>query len=496
MDASVDLRLHLRNERPEQPAGRYVLYWMRATRRTTWNYALDRAVARAADLGAPLLVLEDLRLDDPWASLRRHRFVLDGMTDTARRLRDRPVRYYPYVEPSRGRGDGLVEALAADACLVVTDTFPDRASRRQVARVAGRIACRLEEVDSCGLLPLLAADRVFTTAFAFRRFLQKHLPEHLAAPPRTDPLARARLRPLRGLPREITRRWPPATAALLAGEPHALASLAADSAIPPAPIRGGPTTARVALRQFLDKHLAHYVDGRNHPDADTTSGLAPYLHFGHIAPHEVLAAIAAREGGWSPDRLAPRASGHREGWWGMSPGAEAFLDQLVTWREVGYNFASRRDDYDAYASLPPWALRTLADYARDVRPYRYGRARLEAAHTHDRLWNAAQTQLVREGRLHNYLRMLWGKKILEWSASPESALDVMIDLNNRYALDGCDPNSYAGILWVLGRYDRPWGPRRPVFGTVRYMSSANTQRKVRVKAYLDRYAPAPARLHS
>jgi len=488
MSAIPDLRLHLRNEAPERPGGRYVLYWTRAARRTAWNYGLDRAVERAKALGVPLLVFEDLRLGDPWASDRRHRFVLDGMADTARRLRARGVRYYPYVEPSPGAGDGLVEALAAEACLVVTDEFPMRPDRRLAARVAGRVPCRFEEADSCGLLPLLAADRVFATAFAFRRFLQNHLPEHLAEPPRADPLLRVHLKPLRGLPPSITRRWPPATEALLAGDAKALAAVPIDHGVAPAPVRGGRAAARAALRRFLDRRLDQYADRRNHPDDDATSGLAPYLHFGHVSPHEVLAALAAREG-WSPDRLAAKATGGREGWWVMGPGAEAFLDQLVTWRELGYNFASRCDDYDAWASLPAWARRTLADHARDRRPYRYARARLAAACTHDRLWNAAQGQLVCEGRLHNYLRMLWGKKILEWSRSPEAALDVMIDLNNRYALDGCDPNSYSGILWILGRYDRPWGPRRAVFGTVRYMSSENTRRKVRVRGYLERYAP-------
>ena len=176
----------------------------------------------------------------------------------------------------------------------------------------------------------------------------------------------------------------------------------------------------------------------------------------------------------------------------MSEPAEAFLDQLVTWREVGYNFCAHRSDYDDYECLQDWAKATLAKHARDKRLYTYTMDEFASARTHDLLWNAAQRQLVTEGCIHNYLRMLWGKKILEWTASPEEALDIMVELNNRYALDGQDPNSYSGIFWILGRYDRPWGPERPIFGTVRYMSSANTARKLRVNSYLRGYGPDTA----
>ena len=191
--------------------------------------------------------------------------------------------------------------------------------------------------------------------------------------------------------------------------------------------------------------------------------------------------------GWTQRKLKASGGGKREGWWGTSRGAEAFLDELVTWRELGYNMCALRDDYDRYESLPEWARSTLEAHARDRRPSRYTLAQFESASTHDPLWNAAQRQLVREGRLHNYLRMLWGKKILEWSRSPRQALETMIHLNNKYALDGRDPNSYSGIFWCLGRYDRPWGPERPIFGTVRYMSSENTARKLSVKEYLQTY---------
>jgi deoxyribodipyrimidine photo-lyase len=196
--------------------------------------------------------------------------------------------------------------------------------------------------------------------------------------------------------------------------------------------------------------------------------------------------VAEREA-WSPTSVTPGGKGARSGWWGTSAPAEAFLDQLVTWRELGYVFCHRRPDHARYDSLPDWCRATLAEHESDPRPHLYDLDAFDAADTHDDLWNAAQNQLRHEGRIHNYLRMLWGKKILHWSESPRAALEVMIELNNRYAVDGRDPNSYSGIFWVLGRFDRAWGPERPVFGKVRYMASANTRRKLRVGAYLERW---------
>jgi deoxyribodipyrimidine photo-lyase len=172
----------------------------------------------------------------------------------------------------------------------------------------------------------------------------------------------------------------------------------------------------------------------------------------------------------------------------MSTASESFLDELITWRELGYNMCWQRAEYDRYESLPEWSQRTLAEHSRDPRQHVYSLEEFESSRTHDPLWNAAQMQLIGEGRIHNYLRMLWGKKILEWSASPQEALNTMIHLNNKYALDGRNPNSYSGVFWVLGRYDRAWGPERPIFGKVRYMSSENTARKTKVKQYIQRFS--------
>ncbi len=496
MNGVPPLRIQAVNAAPVRPGGEFVLYWMIAARRPEWNFGLERAVEWAAELGKPLLVLEALRAGYPWASDRLHRFALDGMARNAAVFARRAVAYHPYVEPAAGAGRGLLAALAARAAVVVTDEFPCFFLPRMVAAAGAQLAVRLEQVDSNGLLPLRAADQIFPTAYAFRRFLQKNLLAHLGAAPQADPLARRPLPRLAALPAAIAKRWPAASPDLLGGGAAALAALPIDHTVPPVATRGGQEAARRALTRFVRERLAGYAEGRNIPDQEWASGLSPYLHWGHIAAHEVFAAIARQEE-WAPDRVAPRATGSRSGWWGMSESAEAFLDQAITWRELGFNMTARRSDYDRLKSLPDWARATLTRHARDPRPHLYTRAELAAAATHDPLWNAAQRELLATGRIHNYLRMLWGKKILEWSRSPAAALATMIELNDRYAVDGRDPNSYTGICWVLGRYDRPWGPERAIFGTVRYMTSENTARKLAVKKYLARYGagpgPAPAR---
>jgi deoxyribodipyrimidine photo-lyase len=266
------------------------------------------------------------------------------------------------------------------------------------------------------------------------------------------------------------------------------ASIPIDHDVRPVDQKGGFSEARQILEAFVEERLSSYVEKRNQPEEEGPSGLSPYLHFGHVSAHQIFHAVMEKEK-WFFDRLSDRADGRRSGWWGMGEAAEAFLDQLITWRELGFNMCWQQDDYDRYESLPAWALETLKTHEMDEREYIYSLEEFDKGKTHDPLWNAAQLQLQREGRIHNYLRMLWGKKILQWTASPRKALRVMIELNNRYALDGRDPNSYSGIFWVLGRYDRAWGPQRPIFGKIRYMSSKNTARKVRVKNYIKEYAP-------
>lgn len=483
------LRIQECNSAPLQPDRDYVLYWMIAFRRTQWNFSLDRALDWARELRKPLVIFEPLRIGYQWASDRIHRFVIDGMADNAERierLKNHGVHYFPYVEPRKDADKGLLAALAQRACVVVTDEFPSFFLPRMVTAAASRLDVRLEQIDSNGLLPLRATDRVFTTAFSFRAYLQKELPAYLEEKPSADPLRHVTLPPLQEFPSDIAKKWPAVSAELLTGNADALAELPIDHTVGIVDDRGGHSTAHKQLVHFLKKSLPDYAEQANDPDRNARSGLSPYLHFGHISPHEIFHELMGQEE-WTPKQLGKKTDGKREGWWGVSAGAESWLDEFVTWREIGYNMSSHRDDYDRYESLPDWARATLEKHGDDPRESTYTLDQFAKAKTHDALWNAAQTQLVREGKIHNYLRMLWGKKILEWSATPQDALDVMIELNNRYALDGRNPNSYSGIFWCLGRYDRPWGPERPVYGTVRYMSSDNTRKKLELKAYLKTY---------
>jgi len=475
-------RISAVNRQPIRPDADYVLYWMIATRRPHYNFGLQRAVEHAVGLRKPLVVLEALRAGHRWASARFHQFAVDGMRDNAQAFQHEGVRYHPYLERSEGEGRGLLAALAAKAAVVVTDDFPCFFLPAMVVAAGDSVPVSLEAVDSNGLLPLRATSKVHATVYSFRRALQATLPAHLAYRPHANPLE-ALQGPPPELPEGVAARWPDALAWLDGG--GMINALPVDRRVRPVGLRGGHHAARAALQRFLADSLSEYGTGRNHPDRDAASGLSPYLHWGHLSPHEVFEAIMTREG-WLGD-TPQRATGAREGWWGVSAHAEAFLDQLITWRELGFNFTSKRDDYDLFESLPSWAIDTLDAHAADDREWIYDLDALEHARTHDPLWNAAQRQLVSEGRMHNYLRMLWGKKILQWSATPREALAAMIELNNKFALDGRDPNSYSGIFWVLGRYDRPWFPERPIVGVVRYMTSESAARKLRLREYLKRY---------
>lgn len=428
----MDHRITTRNGAPIRDR-QYVLYWMTASRRASWNFALQHAADIARSLDKPLLVYEPLACDYQWACDRFHQFVLDGMHDNAEHFRGKGVGYIADLTPER-----RLLKLARKACCVVTDDWPCLFLPRMVTAAAHLLDVRLDMVDSNGLFPMRATDRLFLTAASFRRFLDKREPD---PPPLADPL--------KGLAKMDRCELPTVK----------LSDLPIDHDVKPTSLKGGPRQAQRVLKHFHSKLEAGYADDRNVPDLNATSGLSPYLHFGHISAHEIAATVKSPE----------------------------FLDQLRTWREIGFNFCVHRKDYDKYDSLQPWAKKTLADHANDPREHLYTLEQFEQAQTHDELWNAAQNQLVREGIIHNYLRMLWGKKILEWTKSPREALAVMIELNNKYALDGRDPNSYCGIFWILGRYDRAWGPERKVFGKIRYMTSANTRRKTKVREYIQKY---------
>lgn len=481
-------RLTQVNDLPINDQGQYVLYWMVAYRRTRWNFALEHALDRAKELGKPLLVLEPLRARYRWASDRLHRFVIEGMRDNAAAFAKSPVTYFPYVEPQPGTGTPLLGELAKHACTVVTDEYPCFFLPQLISVVKDRLPSRLELVDGNGLIPMRQPGRTFTVAHSYRRWMQKNILDSLLEMPAANPLSRLKLPRLESLPAKIAKRWRPADlTSLLAAD--GLSSIPIDHAVRPnEEIAGGTVAAQKKWKRFLTGRLDRYGEDRNHPDENATSGLSPYLHFGHVSAHQMAADLLDHEE-WTPDQASP-ANGKNHGFWNVTGPTEAFLDQLLTWREMGFNLAHRQPQtYDKFESLPEWSQKTLAEHADDPRPVLYELEQFERARTHDELWNAAQRELVSTGVMHNYMRMLWGKKILHWTRSPREALSILIHLNNKYGLDGRDPNSYSGIFWTLGRYDRAWGPKRPVFGSVRYMTSESARKKLHLKKYLARFGP-------
>jgi len=474
-------RIAVMNEREVRSDGGFVLYWMTAARRPSHSFALERALDWARELDKPLVALEPLRAAYPWASDRFHAFVMDGMRDNAAAFAKAGVTYYPYVEPKPGEGQGLLAALGEQACVVVTDDAPFFFLRRMLLATAPRMPVRLEAIDGNGLVPLRTITQSFTFAHQFRRFVQKMIRPHLVRMPLASPLARVKL-PTATLPKAILARWPTAD---LSDIPALCARLPIDHRVPIVEDRGGHAFAKKRLDGFVNKRLSAYPE-RSHPDDAVSSALSFHLHFGHISAHEVFARVT-ESADWSIERMAPKANGRREGFWNVSEPADAFLDELITWREIGLARAVHATDTITFADLPAFARTTLVKHASDRRAHLYDLHTFEEGRTHDPIWNAAMRQLREEGRIQNYLRMLWGKKILEWSAHPVEALDTMVALNDRWSVDGRDPSSYTNIGWVLGLYDRPWAPERPVYGVVRYMSSDAAMKKLRMKEWLARW---------
>ena len=482
----TDSRLYPLNDAPIRPERAYVLYWMTSARRLEFNFALEAAVAHAAALRRPLVILEALRCGYQHASDRLHTFVLQGMAEHRGALQRSRAVYYPYVEPAAGAGSGLIAALSRQSCVVVTDWYPAFFLPRMHAAAARQIDIRLEAIDTNGLLPVAEAGRAIPMAHGFRAHLQRTLRAHLRAWPVEKPFA-ALPRGMRATIDPATlSQWPAADAASFADA--AIRALPIDHGVPAGGIAGGTRPARARLATFIAGGLARYGDHHNQPEQDATSRLSPWLHFGHLSVHEVFQAVMTHEK-WTSRKLGSAARGAREGWWNVSASAQSFLDELVTWRELAFNTAAFVPGYGDYATLPAWARHTLDAHRDDRREHHYTLEQFDAAATHDPLWNAAQRQLKQDGWFHGYMRMLWGKKILEWSAAPEDALGVMEHLMNRYSLDGRDPVSYASYAWVLGMYDRPW-PERAIFGTVRTMTSASARRKLRLKNYLATYGPS------
>ncbi len=473
-------RLRRLNDARTAADGEYVLYWIQAARRLARNHALDYALACARELSRPLVVYEGLRLDYPWASTRIHRFVLEGMQANAERAAALGLNYWPFVERRAGDGRGLLRRLAERACLVVTDDFPAFVVPAQSAALARAAPVPVFAVDSNGIVPLANLGAPVQAAAHLRPRIHKAFAEAWAH------RSSARLRIA-----DVARKSVPAPfEAWRTREVAAFVdALPLDASVSPvATTPGGTPAARARLRRFVERRLRGYAEGRSTPrgpDEGHASGLAPYLHFGHLSIEEVAEGVLGTTGDFRPERLQIASRGRREGFFCDDPDVNAFLDEALTWRDLGYHWLRSRcgDESSLETALPRWALETLGAHAGDRRAWLYMPEQLESGETHDPLWNAAQRELVATGTLHNYLRMLWGKKVIEWSASPAEAYRTLEHLNNKYALDGRDPNSYTGILWCFGLFDRPWPPERPVLGSVRYMSSENTARKFDLGPY-------------
>jgi deoxyribodipyrimidine photo-lyase len=478
----------LRRFNDERTAGgsEYVLYWTQIYRRLERNHALDYALHCAEHLGRPLVVYEGLRLDYPWASRRLHRFVLEGMAHNARRASELGLSYWPFVETRKHEGRGLLRRLCERACLVVTDDFPCFIVPGQTAALARKVPVPVIAVDSNGVVPLSLLGPAVSAAAHLRPRIHKAFaeawPHRAAAEPEVGRAAAKRV----SAPFDT---WKSRDVAGFVD------SLPLDPSVPPVSLTpGGTAAARERLDGFLERRLRGYATDRSAPrslEEGHASGLSPYLHFGHLSIEEVAERVLATTGHWTPDELRVHNRGKREGYFADDPDVNAFLDEALTWRDVGFNWhwSRRADARSLETALPQWILETLGAHAGDERPHLYSADELEAGDTHDPLWNAAQRELVTTGTIHNYLRMLWGKKVLEWSPTPAEAYRTLEHLNNKYALDGRNPNSYTGILWCFGLFDRPWAPERKIFGRVRYMSSENTARKFDLKpyhAYVDR----------
>jgi deoxyribodipyrimidine photo-lyase len=395
------------------------------------------------------------------------------------------VTYVPFVESEIGHGKGLIYALAQHACGIISDEFPVFIIREHNERVANKITIPFITIDSNGIIPLGITDKDPYSAYLFRKVMQKHLVEALRFPPVKQPLLDLEDWGQFNLPVGFNDRYV-FDQRQLDRMDEFVSSLPINHEVAKVNRVGTRAEALERMNHFVEFKLARYDEDRNHPDQQGGSGLSPWLHFGKISSFEIVERVFSKQPlNWRIEDSEPNG-GKNSGFFRGHSYVESFLDELITWREVGFQFAHHRSDYDRFDSLPDWAKKTMIEHDQDPREYVYSLEELAQSKTHDPIWNAAQTELRSQGVMHNYLRMLWGKKIIEWTGSHEQALDVLIELNNRYALDGRDPNSYSGIFWCLGRFDRAW-QERTIFGKLRYMSSDSTSKKIKLKQYLQTY---------
>jgi deoxyribodipyrimidine photo-lyase len=385
-------------------------------------------------LELPVVVFSSVFSNYPNANLRHYHFLQQGLRDVAEDAAERGVGFVLRRHPDNSLEEFVEEVEAA---LLIGDENPCREPERRRRALAGRLRLPYWTVDADVVVPSVVFGRSYFLLHHFRPHLKAELPKYLVAPEKVAP----------------QHAWAPKKAPM---------SYPANQ-----DLTAGFTTLK-RLREFVKVELAGYETRRNHPEVKGTSRLSPYLHFGHIGPLTIALAVekAVREG-----RVSTSAR-------------ERFLDQLIGWRELAVLFVRHNPDYDNWECAEPWARKTLVEHAGDGRPHRYSLEQMERGETSDELWNAAQREMVDTGWMHNYMRMYWAKKILEWAPDPARAFEWAVTLNDRYELDGRDPNGYAGIAWaIVGKHDRPWFDR-PVFGLVRPMSGGSTAKKFDSKAYI------------
>ncbi len=478
-------RVFPKNQFTPNSGGEYVLYWMQINRRFQYNFALEYAVGWANKLGKPLLILEAFSCDYPWATDRSHTFMMEGMKEHLEYAVERDLNYVSFVEQNAGEYDKLLRELASNASILVTDEYPVFIMKERNKIYPTELNIPYVTVDSNGLIPFGLTDKDPYSAYFFRKIMQKNFIEAYTNPPKKNPLEelenKEKIKPSTNIMDEL-----PDACEALNDIPLFISSLNIDHSVKPIDWHGGRQAALGMLGQFIKNDLLEYDEKRNDPDENKTSQLSPWLHFGKISEYEIVQAVLEHQPkGWDLDKITFN-KGSTGGFFNGDPNIDSYLDEVITWREVGFHFAFHREDYDQLESLPDWVQKTMDKHRDDPREWIYDYDQLANSQTHDDIWNAAQTQLREEGIIHNYLRMLWGKKVIEWTPDYKTALQYLIDLNNTYAIDGRDPNSYSGIFWCLGRFDRAW-QERPIFGKLRYMTSNSTRKKVRLKQYLEKY---------
>jgi len=420
------------------------------------NPALDIAIEAGNILDLPVVVFFSVIPNYPNANLRHYHFMGQGLRDVAEDAAHRAVGFVLRRHP-----DNSLEAFLeeVEAALLVGDENPCREPERWRNILAKRLKLPYWTVDADVVVPSKIFNRAYFLLHHFRPHLKRELPNYLVAPTNSAPS-----HPFN--PHNKIASYP-------IDQDITSGFTKLDRSVSPVDtFTGGTHAAFVRLKQFVNHDLANYEDARNHPEVDGTSRLSPYLHFGNISPLTIALAVenAVQDGSVS------------------TTVRDKFLDQLIGWRELAVLFVRHNPHYDNWECAEPWAHKTLVEHAGDPRPYRYSFALLERAETHDDLWNAAQRQMVDTGWMHNYMRMYWGKKILEWAPDPATAFDWAVILNDKYELDGRDPNGYAGIAWtIVGKHDRPWFDR-PVFGVVRTMTAASTAKKFDSAAYIRRHS--------